>query len=449
LEPSAGMTTSDSALQAKRQIRLLTILICLSNLGTLALLDYREPLIPQAMLYGPLMAISFTVCYFFYYGHNWARILVLIGAFLSVFNFLALLSAPSWLHAALFLADGVLAVYLILVLNRDAIRDYFKKKVSVPENSKVKRRKFFIVLAILLLVLAALAGAVAAGVRTFFRQLEQMDLWVESLQTGEQQLITAGDINEHAHFSSDSKSIVYVHRTASAREPAASLNLYVLDTMQSRVLYKTEGHLADSYWDAGDKAILFRQTAEGRSRWMRYDLEQAQAQEMMALPEGTRTVIPSPDGQRLLLLEGQDKGEALYLVERGSGKKELVAQSQGFLDSIQLPRWSPGARRIAYVNFLKLVVMDLNGYVRQDIDLAGLNNFAGLQFHPSNPETLILKARPAQSASFRFNLYSISRITGTAEMMRPNVAMLETGHEISPDGRMMVYTRASFGKKPA
>ena len=93
------------------------------------------------------------------------------------------------------------------------------------------------------------------------------------------------------------------------------------------------------------------------------------------------------------------------------------------------------------MSFLTLVVMNMDGETVDEINLTGLNNFSELSFWPGSDDTLVLKARPAASVSLRFNLYKVSRSTGNFEIWKTDRGMVELGHNISSDHRLMTYSK--------
>jgi len=73
-----------------------------------------------------VMVLSMLLTYFFWRGKNWARVLLLIGSVLSLFNLTSLPQYADPLSKAYLLLDVAFSAYLIFWLSRPAVAAYFK-----------------------------------------------------------------------------------------------------------------------------------------------------------------------------------------------------------------------------------------------------------------------------------------------------------------------------------
>ena len=105
----------------------ITLLMCVFNLCAYFFTSPDlGPLYFQLLFTTVIVALSFVVLWFFWNGHNWARVLVLLTSVLALANLFSL-GSSSDIEKAIILAEAALGVLLLYWLNTKAIRDYFKQ----------------------------------------------------------------------------------------------------------------------------------------------------------------------------------------------------------------------------------------------------------------------------------------------------------------------------------
>ena len=116
-----------------------TVLVVCNTLGWLVI-DYTSSYAATVFLVVTLLAaVEYAVIYFYWKGKNWARILILIGSFCSIFN-LRYWNAPHTMfltvpNRVILAANAVTSLFLIYWLNTSEIKAFFKrskKAQSIP-----------------------------------------------------------------------------------------------------------------------------------------------------------------------------------------------------------------------------------------------------------------------------------------------------------------------------
>ena len=427
----------------EQKIKILTLLMVISALGNLVYVNFQEPLLPQLFFLGPILLLSFLVIYFFYHRRNWARILVLIGAVLGILSFLAIFTAPGLFHAVFYLYDGVLSVYLLICLNQTEVRAFFKRSQTVGATQKPQKGRLGRVLLILGLILMTIIGAAALGIRSFIQRAENSQIWIEYLESGEAIQITQSGMNSHPKFSSIGDRIAFISRSDPEGKQGSTLNTYSLNDQSITIVFEDTDLMTSPSWGPGDKSLVFSRRLEGQTDLWRYFLEEKELKRITNDDSREQNPLVSRNGQ-WILFEQKDADDAniFYLLPLAGGEKRPLTEKTDFLHESKLPAWSPDSSKIAYVSFIDLVIQDIQTDAKEIISLAGLNNMMSVLFYPTEPNRIIVKARPAESISFSFNLYKVSRINHQIEVWKSDRRMVERDHDISPDGKKLVYVRS-------
>ena len=112
------------------KLKIITILLCLFNLygiiGLFFLNNESEYFKYVAVAAVVVVLLSYIVIAFFWQGKNWARLLVLLAALLSIpniYNFQLLHVVSKFVIGAEFF----FALYLLYWLNTKLVKDYFSK----------------------------------------------------------------------------------------------------------------------------------------------------------------------------------------------------------------------------------------------------------------------------------------------------------------------------------
>jgi len=100
----------------------------LNLLGYALLLDVRRPRsIWVASLVCTLMiAAGYVVLWFYWHGHNWARLLVLVTCFLCFYN-LRNLASSNLIVKVMLVGEAAVAVFLVYWLNTSQAKEFFQK----------------------------------------------------------------------------------------------------------------------------------------------------------------------------------------------------------------------------------------------------------------------------------------------------------------------------------
>ena len=108
-------------------LREVTLLMCLFNAASLFVMRPHGMSARTLWLTcGTIVAISFLVLWYFWRGRNWARWLVLVTSVVALVN-LAVLGSMDFTEKLLVVAEGALAVWLLVWLNTRSVRAFFSK----------------------------------------------------------------------------------------------------------------------------------------------------------------------------------------------------------------------------------------------------------------------------------------------------------------------------------
>lgn len=114
-----------------KNMKIVTILLCLFNLyglvGLFFLNTESEHFKYVAAVAGVVVLLSYIIIFFFWKGKNWARLLVLLAALLSIpniYNF-AIFHIVSKVVIG---AEFIFALYLLYWLNTKPVTDYFSNQ---------------------------------------------------------------------------------------------------------------------------------------------------------------------------------------------------------------------------------------------------------------------------------------------------------------------------------
>lgn len=103
-----------------------TWIMCVMNLAGLVMVEWDSPsAMGQAVFYGVLITATYIVLWFYWKRKNWARVLVMLGAVISVLNliFLKDVGLPAQIVIVL---EFVFGVYMLWWLNTHAVKAYFQ-----------------------------------------------------------------------------------------------------------------------------------------------------------------------------------------------------------------------------------------------------------------------------------------------------------------------------------
>jgi len=103
-----------------------TWIMCVMNLAGFVMVEWDSPsAMGQAIFYGFLIAVTYVVLWFYWKRKNWARVLVMLGAVISVVNliFIDEVNLPTQIVIIL---EFFFGVYMLWWLNTYAVKAYFQ-----------------------------------------------------------------------------------------------------------------------------------------------------------------------------------------------------------------------------------------------------------------------------------------------------------------------------------
>jgi hypothetical protein len=121
-----------------KTITVTTVLMGILNLlGYALLIDSPKPrptVLAEFLIFTVLIAVGYVVLWFYWQGHNWARLLVLATCFLCFFNFFNLRRYPSVhpIAKVIVVGEAAVAAFLVYWLNTSQAKAFFKSKVGLP-----------------------------------------------------------------------------------------------------------------------------------------------------------------------------------------------------------------------------------------------------------------------------------------------------------------------------
>ena len=428
------------------RIRMLSVLMCLFNIASLLYIDFAKEILPQVLFYSPFIIGTFIVIYYFSNGRNWARILVIIG---SVFNVLFLLGTIA-MYAGLIrktvtVLDGAFAIYLLLFLNKETTKAFFKNTVAVSPQPKPK---VSLGMKIGLITVFIISLIIAGGIAVFSKaksSIQNMDICLEDINSGSIKFLTKDGSNSQPSFSSDGEKVVFVH-TKYFSSVKSSSELRIVSLKDETVMTALEdGNNNNSpSWSLDSRSIIYASTHNKQTSIWQILLADNSKKQISQDGIYKSNLLLSPDGKWILFTQRDAKSgtDDLYLLPSEGGETVRLTSTTNFLEEPKNPTWSPDSNEIIYTSLVTLVITDLHGQVIDRVNLAGLNNITGMFCDPKNADNIFFKARPAQEATFTLYLYHLSRKTGNWKMVR-KASLFEMGYNISPNGDKLVYAKPS------
>lgn len=423
------------------RIRILTGLMIFFNLSLFLAIDYRENVLPQLVLYFPIVFLVFLLLYFFDKGRNWARILVLIGAVLNLVFFIPSLFQGAF-QALLALLEAPLSVYLLFFLNQNAAKAFFQPGPDIPPKKAGVPLWGKIVVTVVLIALLA-GGGIWYFISKTLSSVQNMEVWLEDIGTEIPERLTQDGANASPVFSPDGTQILFVHG-AGMQDKRLGTEIRLLGLRERNV----ETVLRDGFanytplWAPDSRSFYYVSRRNDVPDLWRLDLADRSSRRITTDGRERSDLRLSPDGKWFLFTQKPSPKEEkeLFLMPAEGGEPVRLTRTDHFLNAPQNPSWSPDSREIVYVGFVSLVVIDLEGKVIDRIDLAGLNNIASPLFDPADPDRIFFKARGAQSPALTGNLYVVYRKARAIDRRRKS-GLFEVGFNFSPDGKKVVYSK--------
>ena len=100
----------------------------LNIFGYALLLDVRKPrsILAAFGMFTLLITVGYVVLWFYWHGHNWARLLVLVTCFLCFYN-LRNLASSNLIVKVMLVGEAAVAVFLVYWLNTSQAKEFFQK----------------------------------------------------------------------------------------------------------------------------------------------------------------------------------------------------------------------------------------------------------------------------------------------------------------------------------
>jgi len=109
-----------------------TILMAITNAMGWAIIDWSKPDAARILATNTvLIAIGYVVLWFYWKGKNWARVLVLLGSLLSIFN-LFLWRQAGIIERVMLALEAAIAFFLLYWLNTGKVRAFFNRRLDQP-----------------------------------------------------------------------------------------------------------------------------------------------------------------------------------------------------------------------------------------------------------------------------------------------------------------------------
>lgn len=128
-----------------KSLTITTWLMAILNAIGYAIINWRHPAaVGVALSFTFFIGAGYVVLWFYWKGHNWARILVMLTCLLCFYNLWSLRSMKADEIAmlipvavkAMVIAEALLAAYLLYWLNTGEAKAFFKKHVPRPDGEQ-------------------------------------------------------------------------------------------------------------------------------------------------------------------------------------------------------------------------------------------------------------------------------------------------------------------------
>ena len=140
------MVATLSAPMRPRASAVTTALMCLTNFCGFFLIPWKLRSAPVLFVfYSIVIAAGYVVLYFFWTGRNWARWMVLLTCILCFWNVWRLrvpVAAKYYspVRAPMVLAEGLIAIYLVVYLNTPQAKAFFSRAtLEAPKGACVRK----------------------------------------------------------------------------------------------------------------------------------------------------------------------------------------------------------------------------------------------------------------------------------------------------------------------
>ncbi|HPQ41583.1 MAG TPA: hypothetical protein PLV45_14520 [bacterium] len=301
----------------------------------------------------------------------------------------------------------------------------------------MKKKWIFIISGCVVFIILSGVMAVRYGIGLLEKRMKLMTIWVEDIDTGNAMPIPSLQRCRYPVFSPDGQRITCIESEGNGFD---RIGTYDLETGDRDILIPALSGVNSIAWHPDGRAIFYSAEEDSRKDIWRYNLEDHSRTRLTDDPAGEYRLRISADGRRLLFTQKTDeKREDLYMMDADGGEKQRMTDARNLLEDIEYMAWAPNSREFAFVSFLKMVIMNIDGDIVNEISLAGLNNIREPFFSPESDDVIYFMATGQSSITTRVNLYRLSRRSGSFEIWKEGRSLMEFFFSISPDGRKLVY----------
>lgn len=409
------------------------ILASLTVISYLGSIDLQGSFWMQFGIYAPLFLLTIATLYYFYKGQNWARILLLISSVFGLLNWPALMVAETLAERVGYLMAGSVSIYLLVFLNRQEVRDYFKLH---PQKGGCLR-VFLGAVGVLLL----LGIGIGFWLRSLIKKIEHSQIWIENIKTGEAQPITTQDLNLQPRFSHDGTRILFLSRKSADGKQGNRIVIYSLKEKTFTTVYEDKVLVNNPDWGADDESIVFLKLGSQADLWS-LDLKKQTLHQITNDTAEEREARISPDGKWILFKQGSDSKPELYTMPISGGPKKQLTETKDFLHEAKFPAWMPDSQKIVYLSFLSFMLHDVSSGHAEILGAPPINNTTAIFTGPGKPERIYVKAKQDAAMNLKWDIYWLNREKLKWELIRKDRPLTEASYDVSPDQELWVYSRA-------
>jgi len=125
-----------SVLKRPKGLTETAILMSLTNALGWLIVDWSKPHARATFaLFTVFILVGYFVIWFYWQGHNWARILVLLTSLLCIYN-LRSFSRVGTIERVMIGTEAVVAVFLLFWLNNQSVKSFFHARQETNKSVK-------------------------------------------------------------------------------------------------------------------------------------------------------------------------------------------------------------------------------------------------------------------------------------------------------------------------
>lgn len=303
----------------------------------------------------------------------------------------------------------------------------------------MKRKWVYIILGILIFLVAAAVLSVRWGIHLLEKRVGQMTIWVEAVETGNATPITMLRQCSHPTFCPEGHEILFDEAEGNGFD---RIGTYDLETGEKNIIIPSLPCVTGLAWHPDGQSVFYIAAEDSQRDIWRHNLVDQSRIRLTDDPDNEYRIKLSEDGRWLLFTQKTDDNrEDVFLMDTDGGEKRRMTNSDSMLKDIEYVAWAPNSTEFAFVSFLSVIIMNINGDIVNTISLVGLSNISELFFSPESDDVIYFKAMGHGSTTMRMNLYKLSRKSGSFDIWKAGRSLFELHYDISRDGHYLVYMR--------